>query len=271
VTDSESRVQTDVPPEVLGGEPVRKRPPPIWCFQSRAILEAMLKEAENPELMPAPEEFLNETKGKCLNRAASERLTASGAVRWVRTHNIYRGQLPFLDELDERLEQSLGLAAVHGGAWQITSYDHGEQYESHLDCVVEEEDAETAAGSKFKRMVTALVFLTDVEEGGETEFTNMGFKVKPQRGKAVIWRNLDEDGNCNPLTLHSANPVIKGRKVIMQRWYYETATNVMNFPPGAPPVTDYLPGTPLIACDAEHACRQYNDWTVNWANWKGFN
>jgi hypothetical protein len=131
VSDSDSKFQSDVPAQVLGEAPTRKRPPPIWCFQSHAILEAMLTQAGHPEMMPGPTEFLNETKGKCLNRQASERLTASGAVSWVRTHNVYRGQLPFLDQLDERLEQSLGLAAVHGGSWQITSYDHGERCDAH--------------------------------------------------------------------------------------------------------------------------------------------
>jgi hypothetical protein len=56
----------------------------------------------------------------------------------------------------------------------------------------------------------------------------------------------------------------------MQRWYYKEATNLMNFRPAPPPVAEYKDGTKLIACDGVDSCRQYNDWTVNWANWKGF-
>jgi len=237
---------------------------PLWCFENQDILGAMLKNSNASHLVPPAEAWLPETQGRCLNRDASDTLTQSGKLRWSRTHNIYRGELPLLDEIDYRLEKGLGLAAAHGAGWQITSYDQQEGYTKHTDCVVGD------SVSVFKRIATVLIYLTDVEEGGETVFDRMNVKVKPGFGKAVVWRNLDSEGECNILTEHTAKPVVKGRKVIMQRWYYEEAKNLMNFRPGPPPLQNYTKGTPLIACDDEDMCRQYNDWTVNWANWKGF-
>ena len=36
------------------------------------------------------------------------------------------------------------------------------------------------------RILTFFLYLSDVEEGGETVFTNLGIKVKPKRGRALI-------------------------------------------------------------------------------------
>lgn len=259
------------------------RPDPIWCFATRQVLETILDEANATDLFPLEDDFLPETDGRCLSRSASNALTMSSRLQWVKTHNVYRGELPFLDLLDDRLEESLGLAAHHGGPWQVTKYQEGDQYQLHTDCVIEPSAAPTDSKEDdepkksqvqgFKRMATVLIYLSEMEphQGGETEFPRMGFMVQPKLGKAVVWRNLDEDGNCNPLTEHVARPVFAGgSKIIMQRWYYEEATRLLNFRPGAPPLSVYMPGTPLIACDDVDSCRQYNDWTVNWANWKGF-
>jgi len=156
----------------------------------------------------------------------------SSRLQWVKTHNVYRGELPFLDLLDDRLEESLGLAAHHGGPWQVTKYQEGDQYQLHTDCVFEPSAAPTDSKENdepkksqvqgFKRMATVLIYLSEMEphQGGETEFPRMDFMVQPKLGKAVVWRNLDEDGNCNPLTEHVARPVLAGgSKIIMQRWY----------------------------------------------------
>ncbi len=35
------------------------------------------------------------------------------------------------------------------------------------------------------RAATIIIFLADVEEGGETEFSELGLSVKPQRGSLV--------------------------------------------------------------------------------------
>ena len=123
----------------------------------------------------------------------------------------------------------------------------------------------------FERVATLLIYLTDVKAGGETTFTRVNKKIVPKAGRMLLFRNLNADGECDRLTEHKAEPVGPGeRKIIAQRWYYKEAKNLLNFRPGAPPLSYYEPGSPLIACDDVDSCRQYNDWTVDWANWKGF-
>jgi hypothetical protein len=74
------------------------------------------------EALLANSSWLESTKGRCLNASASALLTASGAIKYSRTHNVYRGEIPMLDALDRWLEQGLGLGSAHGGKWQITTY-----------------------------------------------------------------------------------------------------------------------------------------------------
>ncbi|KAL6958446.1 procollagen-proline 4-dioxygenase, partial [Sarracenia purpurea var. burkii] len=49
-------------------------------------------------------------------------------------------------------------------------------------------------------------------QGGETVFPRIGVSVKPAKGLAVVWHNLQSDGSRNALTDHSACPVVMGEK-----------------------------------------------------------
>jgi len=70
------------------------------------------------------------------------------------------------------------------------------------------------------RFATMLFYLNDDMEGGETSFprwlnaeTSEALKVKPERGKAVLFYNLLPDGNYDERSQHAAMPVTKGEKV----------------------------------------------------------
>ena len=54
--------------------------------------------------------------------------------------------------------------------------------------------------------------LTDVPAGGATVFPFLGLSVRPQKGMALLWYNLRPNGSPDPLTLHSACPVLIGNK-----------------------------------------------------------
>ena len=54
------------------------------------------------------------------------------------------------------------------------------------------------------RVLTFFLYLSDVEEGGETAFPLLGIAVKPKKGKALLWPSvLDHDTlSYEPRTLH---------------------------------------------------------------------
>ncbi|KAL5184123.1 putative prolyl 4-hydroxylase 9 [Glycine soja] len=82
-------------------------------------------------------------------------------------------------------------------------------------------------------MASFLLYLTDVEEGGETMFPfenglNMdgnygyedciGLKVKPRQGDGLLFYSLLTNGTIDPTSLHGSCPVIKGEKWVATKW-----------------------------------------------------
>ena len=47
---------------------------------------------------------------------------------------------------------------------------------------------------------TFTVYLNDVgkDNGGHTTFTKLNFSVRPEKGMAIAWHNLNDDGSPNP-------------------------------------------------------------------------
>ena len=73
-----------------------------------------------------------------------------------------------------------------------------------------------------QRVVTALAYLNDVIEGGETVFPNLDKSVTPEKGKIVIF-HLCKKGTYepNPDALHGGMPVTKGEKWAFNLWFRE--------------------------------------------------
>jgi prolyl 4-hydroxylase len=70
-----------------------------------------------------------------------------------------------------------------------------------------------------QRTWTTMIYLNDVEEGGETYFKRLNRKFKPKEGTVVFWSNLHQNGKVNPKTLHEALPPISGNKYVITKWW----------------------------------------------------
>jgi hypothetical protein len=55
------------------------------------------------------------------------------------------------------------------------------------------------------------VYLNDVKEGGETEFLHFSKRVKPKKGRIVIWP-------AGFPYLHRGNPPISNEKYLLTSW-----------------------------------------------------
>eukprot|EP00917_Polyrhabdina_sp_WS-2016_P023804 GHVP01051489.1.p1 GENE.GHVP01051489.1~~GHVP01051489.1.p1 ORF type:complete len:746 (+),score=114.64 GHVP01051489.1:1352-3589(+) len=53
------------------------------------------------------------------------------------------------------------------------------------------------------RARTMKIFLSDVESGGEIDFEDLGFQLKPQKGLGVLWSNFTKDGRPDLRLLHA--------------------------------------------------------------------
>ena len=70
-----------------------------------------------------------------------------------------------------------------------------------------------------------MIYLNEVEKGGETEFLRLNKTFSPTQGTALIWNNLNEDGTPNENTMHQAHPVEKGKKTIITKWFRQVSLN----------------------------------------------
>ncbi len=126
----------------------------------------------------------------------------------------------FVRSVSRRIDDLLGLNPTTGEAIQGQRYTEGQQFKPHNDWFHTDQaywPAERKRGGQ--RSWTAMVFLSDVEEGGETHFTEVGIKIEPKPGVLLAWNNALPDGTPNRDTLHAGTPVSKGSKYVITRWY----------------------------------------------------
>lgn len=100
---------------------------------------------------------------------------------------------------------------------QIQHYDISQEFKPHWDGFDPIYDKKFY--DKGQRSWTFMIYLNNVEEGGETHFPELGETIVPKLGRAVIWYNLDKNGDLDRDTLHQCKPIIKGEKYIITKWF----------------------------------------------------
>lgn len=122
--------------------------------------------------------------------------------------------------VDRRLSAITGIASEQGELLHIGMYNPGGYVRAHTDYFTLEtlpENSPMAQGGW--RIATFLIYLNDVEEGGETYFHMPGIKIQPRKGSAVYWEYCNSLGQMDDDTLHEALPVKAGEKWIITKWF----------------------------------------------------
>ena len=70
-------------------------------------------------------------------------------------------------------------------------------------------------GTEWNRAAVFMTYLTDVEEGGETEFLYQSKRIKPVVGRTLIWP-------AGYTHVHRGNTPIKGEKIYATGWFEYT-------------------------------------------------
>ena len=91
------------------------------------------------------------------------------------------------------------------------SYAPGQQYRPH-------HDAHAFSPVKKRRIATALVYLNDVYEGGETHLPELDIKVRGGIGDLLIFHNLDAGNMPDMRMTHAGLPITSGEKCLATRW-----------------------------------------------------
>ncbi|WOL03973.1 hypothetical protein Cni_G12693 [Canna indica] len=142
------------------------------------------------------------------------------------------------DEIVTRIEKRVAtwtfLPEENAESMQILHYELGEKYEPHFDYFHDQTNQQFGG----HRVATVLMYLSNVQKGGETIFPNAegklsqlkdeswsdcakeGYAVKPKKGDALLFFSLYTDATTDSQSLHGSCPVIEGEKWSATKWIH---------------------------------------------------
>lgn len=103
----------------------------------------------------------------------------------------------------------------------VIKYEIGGEYKPHHDHWEHNQNNSHRNPQMGNRWKTAILYLNDNYEGGETHFPNWDTKIKGKAGELVTWTNLNKNRMPNTDTIHAGLPVTKGTKYIIVSWIRE--------------------------------------------------
>lgn len=124
-----------------------------------------------------------------------------------------------IETIDRRLAELTRQPIENGEDLHILKYEIGGEYRPHFDYFPEEQ-----AGSRHhvqrggQRVATVILYLNDVERGGDTIFPEAGLSIHPRKGCGLYFEYVNELGQVDPSTLHAGTPVEAGEKWIATKW-----------------------------------------------------
>ncbi|PNH11495.1 Prolyl 4-hydroxylase subunit alpha-1 [Tetrabaena socialis] len=144
---------------------------------------------------------------------------------------------PIIERIEKRIALWTHLPIQHQEDIQVLRYAQGQTYGAHYDSG----DQSNEPGPKW-RLATFLMYLSDVEEGGETAFP-MGsvwadptipdrvgkvsdcakghVAAKPKAGDAVLFYSFYPNNTMDPAAMHTGCPIIKGVKWAAPVWMHD--------------------------------------------------
>jgi len=153
-----------------------------------------------------------------------------------------------LESLDQRVQALTRIPITHAEYIQVLRYNKLEHYSAHHDYFNPSEYAsnkQMLADIKHgarNRMATVFFYLSDVTEGGETNFPragglpqpydffdcSRGLSVKPADGKVIIFYSMHASADMDPYSLHAGCDVINGTKISANFWLWNQPYNFVS-------------------------------------------
>ncbi|GHF18780.1 hypothetical protein GCM10017044_11650 [Kordiimonas sediminis] len=122
----------------------------------------------------------------------------------------------------DRIAGIVQIPLENAEALQVIHYGVSQEYKAHFDSY----DLSTERGRHYckrggQRLVTALVYLNDIEEGGATGFPTLKAEVTAKKGRLALFHNCKSGTTkIHPDSLHAGTPVIKGEKWAFNLWFH---------------------------------------------------
>ena len=115
-----------------------------------------------------------------------------------------------------KIEDVTAIPKQNYESFQLLNYGPNQFYRPHHDSSMRD------TSPPGPRILTFFLYLSDVEEGGETHFNKLGLSVKPKKGRALVWPSvIDSDPSFwDKRMYHEAKDVIKGKKLAANHWIH---------------------------------------------------
>jgi prolyl 4-hydroxylase len=125
---------------------------------------------------------------------------------------------PIVQRVMNRIATITGIAETSYEFIQMLRYDKGQFYQLHNDYMSYQQNRSSGV-----RLLTFYFYLSDVDEGGGTQFPHLNLTVTPKKGRAVLWPSvLNEDPNSkDSRTDHTALAVTRGVKFGFNLWLHQ--------------------------------------------------
>ncbi|XP_024526616.1 prolyl 4-hydroxylase 1 isoform X3 [Selaginella moellendorffii] len=180
--------------------------------------------------------------------------TGKGIESKVRTStgmflSNYDRRYPMIEAIERRIAVYSMIPVENGELLQVLRYEPNQYYKPHHDYFSDQFNLKRGG----QRVATVLMYLSDVEEGGETIFPSVqclllkmlykysflsiflfpkvgdgececggelrkGLCVKPRKGDAILFWSAALDGNVDSNSLHGGCSVLRGEKWSATKW-----------------------------------------------------
>lgn len=168
------------------------------------ILGNVLSDEECDELIRLSKDKMHRSK---IANAHVDNMRTSSSTFLEESENV------IVTRIEKRISQIMNIPTEYGEGLQILNYQIGQEYKAHFDFF-----NSTNKPNNNPRISTLVMYLSDVEHGGETYFPKLNFSVSPQKGMAVYFEYFYNDQTLIELTLHGGAPVIVGDKWAATQW-----------------------------------------------------
>ena len=129
-----------------------------------------------------------------------------------RTHKV-------VQDIYDKLSKIINIDSDHFERLQVVRYKPGQKYEAHWDACWEDHKCVEFLKQGGQRYATFLLYLNDDFTGGETEFPHRNIKIKPVKGKAALFFNLEKDNKTKlEDSFHAGLPPTSGIKWLCNVW-----------------------------------------------------
>lgn len=123
-----------------------------------------------------------------------------------------------------RLAAAAGVVVDMLESPEVLHYEVGQQYRLHVDYF-------HTGSPRFaehvqvhgQRVKTALVYLNGDYAGGETDFPRLGIRFRGEPGDALVFDNVDAQGNGDLNTAHQGTAPTRGEKWLLSQWIRDKA------------------------------------------------